>query len=122
MTPPLSTSHQVAEAAVPCVPAVLPIAVLSWRPAHSDSPSIPRGSETQFKSILDDGSATNAKIKLLWIGCGKQEPRFGSNEQFSQLLTSHQIKNTLLGLDGLHNYTLWRKFLIEFAPLLFRTN
>lgn len=84
------------------------------------SPSIPRDPETQFKTLLDGGAQSNAKIKLLWIGCGKQEPRFGSNEQFVKLLADHQISSKFVGLDGLHNYTLWRKFLAEMSPLMFR--
>jgi enterochelin esterase family protein len=84
------------------------------------SPSIPRDAETTLKPVLDGRSRTNSMLKLLWIGCGKQEPRFGSNEQFVKLLADHEISSRFVGLDGLHNFTLWRKFLIEMTPLMFR--
>lgn len=84
------------------------------------SPAIPRDPQTALKPFLDAGAKNNELIKLLWIGCGKQEPRFGSSEQFVKLLSDHQIKSTFVGLDGLHNYTLWRKFLTQMTPLMFR--
>jgi enterochelin esterase-like enzyme len=84
------------------------------------SPAIPRDPTTTLKSTLDARAKTNEKLKLLWIGCGKQEPRFANTEQFVKLLTDHEIKCTFVGQDGLHNYILWRKFLTQLAPLLFR--
>jgi enterochelin esterase-like enzyme len=85
------------------------------------SAAIPRDPATTLKATLDAGAKNNERIKLLWIGCGKQEEgRFASNEQFVKLLTDHEIKTTFVGLDGLHNYTLWRKFLAQIAPLMFR--
>jgi enterochelin esterase family protein len=78
------------------------------------SPSIPRDSANLVAGV------SNAKLNLLWIGCGKQEPRLGTNQQFVKLLNDHQISNSFVTLDGLHNYTLWRKFLIQMAPLMFR--
>ena len=84
------------------------------------SPAIPRDAETRLKPTLDGGTRSNQMIKLLWIGCGKQEGGFGNSEQFVKLLADHEIAARFVGLDGLHNYTLWRKFLIEMAPLMFR--
>ena len=85
------------------------------------SAAIPRDPPATFKPLLDAGAKSNERIKLLWIGCGKQEtPRFAANEQFAKLLSDHGIENTFVGLDGLHNYTLWRKFLAQMAPLIFR--
>jgi enterochelin esterase-like enzyme len=84
------------------------------------SSAIPANFETRFKSLLDDPAGTNKKLKLLWIGCGKQDGAFDRNQKLSELLTSHQIKNTFYPTEGLHNYTVWRRYLVEVAPLLFR--
>lgn len=85
------------------------------------SAAIPRDPAATLKATLDARGKTNEKFKLLWIGCGKQEtPRFAANEQFAKLLADHDVRNTFVALDGLHNYTLWRKFLAQLAPLLFR--
>jgi enterochelin esterase-like enzyme len=85
------------------------------------SAAIPRDPPATFKTTLDGGAKSNERIRLLWIGCGKQEgARYDSNEQLAKLLSDHGIKHTFVGMDGLHNYTLWRKFLVQMTPLMFR--
>jgi enterochelin esterase-like enzyme len=86
----------------------------------SFSGAIPNDFETRYKSLLDDPAGTNAKLKLVWIGCGKQDSLFPRSEQLAQLMDSHKIKNVFFPIDGRHNYTAWRKFLIDTAPRLFR--
>ncbi len=84
------------------------------------SSAVPADFETQFRSLLDDPEGTNAKIKLLWIGCGKQDSLFPRSQKLSELLDAHKIHHTFRITDGRHNYTLWRQYLGEIAPLLFR--
>jgi enterochelin esterase-like enzyme len=84
------------------------------------SSAIPQNFETRFHSLLDDPKGTNKKLKLLWIGCGRQDSAFERNEKLSELLTAHRISNTFHPTEGLHNYAVWRRYLSEVAPLLFR--
>jgi enterochelin esterase-like enzyme len=84
------------------------------------SSAVPGGFEDRFKTLLDDPIRTNAKLKLLWIGCGRQYPGFARNQRLSELLARHQIKHTFHPTDGLHNFAVWRRYLAETAPLLFR--
>ena len=84
------------------------------------SSAVPRDFETRFKSLLENPEATNRKLKLLWIGCGRQDSAFERNKGLSELLTEHKIQNTFHPTEGLHNFAIWRKYLIEVAPLLFR--
>jgi enterochelin esterase family protein len=84
------------------------------------SSAVPGNFENRFKSLLDDPKGTNAKLKLLWIGCGRQDSAFERNQKLSELLTSHQIKNTFYPTEGLHNFAVWRRYLVEVSPLLFR--
>ncbi len=84
------------------------------------SSAVPGGFETRFKALLDDPEGTNKKMKLLWIGCGRQDGAFARNQQLSELLTARKIRNTFHPTEGLHNYAVWRKYLAEVAPLLFR--
>jgi enterochelin esterase family protein len=83
------------------------------------SSAIPANFENRFKSLLDDPKGTNERLKLLWIGCGRQDPGFERNKKLSELLTAHQVKNTFHPTEGLHNYAVWRKYLAEVAPRLF---
>lgn len=84
------------------------------------SSAVPRDFETRFKPLLDDPTGTNKKLKLLWIGCGRQDFAFERNQKLSELLTAHRIKNTFHATEGLHNFAIWRRYLVEVAPLLFR--
>jgi enterochelin esterase-like enzyme len=59
-------------------------------------------------------------LKAFWIGCGKQDPVFPRAQKLSELLNAKQIKHTFRASEGPHTYTEWRKYLAEFAPLLFR--
>jgi enterochelin esterase family protein len=77
--------------------------------------------EQRYKAVVDDPEGTNAKLKLLWLGCGRQDSAFAGVERLSQSLTTHKIRHTFLPTEGRHNYTVWRKYLIEVAPLLFQT-
>jgi enterochelin esterase-like enzyme len=61
-----------------------------------------------------------AKIKLLWIACGKEDGLLKANREFKAWLTSKNVKFTDVETDGAHTWPVWRRNLVEFAPLLFR--
>jgi enterochelin esterase-like enzyme len=84
------------------------------------SSAVPANFEARFKALLDDPDGTNAKLKLLWIGCGLDDPAFQRNRQLSELLSSRKIQLVFRATEGRHNYTVWRQYLAEVAPLLFR--
>jgi enterochelin esterase family protein len=84
------------------------------------SSAVPRDFEVRFKALLDDPEGTNRKLKVLWIGCGRQDGAFERNQKLSELLTAHKIRNTFHPTEGLHNFAVWRRYLVEVAPLLFR--
>jgi enterochelin esterase family protein len=84
------------------------------------SGAIPQDFETRFADLLKDPKSTNEKLKVLWIGCGEQDSLFPRSKNLSDLLTKHEIRHVFHPTDGVHNYTVWRKYLAEYAPLLFR--
>ncbi len=84
------------------------------------SAAVPGDFETRFEQLLNDPKSTNAKLKTIWIGCGKQDSLFPRSQKFSELLTAHKIQNTFRATEGAHTYTVWRQYLGEFVPLLFR--
>jgi enterochelin esterase family protein len=63
----------------------------------------------------------NGQIHLLWVGCGKDDGLFPSNQKFEQWLTSKGIVHTWVETPGRHSFVLWRRYLAEFAPQLFQT-
>lgn len=86
----------------------------------SFSGAVPTDFETRFAALLHDAKDTNQKLKVLFIGCGQQDAIFSRSRNLSELLTKHQVNHTFHPIDGVHNYTVWRKYLAEYAPMLFR--
>jgi len=86
----------------------------------SFSGAIPGDFETRFAGLLKDPTAANSKLQALWIGCGRQDSLFTRSRSLDELLTAHSVRHTFREIDGVHNYTVWRRFLAEYAPLLFR--
>jgi enterochelin esterase family protein len=84
------------------------------------SSAVPASFENRFNSLLNDPAGTNRKLKLLWIGCGRQDPAFARNEKLAEILARHEIRHTFHATEGLHNFAIWRRYLIDVAPLLFR--
>jgi enterochelin esterase family protein len=76
--------------------------------------------EGRYRALFDDPDGTNAKLKLLWIGCGRQDSLFARAQALSETLATRKIRHIWLPTEGRHTYTVWRNYLIEVAPLLFQ--
>ena len=87
----------------------------------SFSGAVPADFDTRFTSILTDAKSANEKLKVLWIGCGRQDSAFSRSQGLSDVLTKNHVKHVFHATEGVHNYTVWRKYLAEYAPLLFRS-
>jgi enterochelin esterase family protein len=61
-----------------------------------------------------------ADFKTLWIGCGRQDSLFERSQKLSGLLESRGIRHIFRATEGNHTYTVWRQYLSELVPLLFR--
>jgi enterochelin esterase family protein len=75
--------------------------------------------EQTLAAALGDAKATNAKYKLVWLGIGKDDFLLKANQQFDELLTARGVKHTFRLTEGNHGWPVWRRYLVEFAPLLF---
>src|SRR5206468_1879677 len=65
-------------------------------------------------------SKVNAKLRLLWIACGTEDPLIETNRKFRQWLNSKGVKYTAIETPGMHTWMVWRRNLAAFAPLIFR--
>jgi enterochelin esterase family protein len=72
-----------------------------------------------FASLTADPLAANAKLHLLWIGCGSDDGLFPAAQSFSAFLDEAKIKHTFCTMPGAHTWIVWRNFLVQFAPQLF---
>jgi enterochelin esterase family protein len=62
----------------------------------------------------------NARIKLLWIACGKDDGLIGINRELSSWLHEKNVRFTQIETPGAHTWMVWRRNLAELTPLLFR--
>ena len=69
---------------------------------------------------LDSVQATNKKLKLLWIACGKDDFLLKRNEDFIALLKEKGIRHEWHLTDGAHSWPVWRTYLADLAPRLFQ--
>jgi enterochelin esterase-like enzyme len=70
-------------------------------------------------AALDAPDATNQKLKLLWIACGKDDFLLRRNEQFIALLKEKNLQHEWHPTDGDHSWPVWRIYLADLAPKLF---
>jgi enterochelin esterase-like enzyme len=77
-------------------------------------------SREAIAGTLNDAKATNEKLKLLWIGCGKDDFLRQRNEEFIALLKEKDIRHEWHLTDGNHSWPVWRIYLGELAPKLFQ--
>ena len=62
----------------------------------------------------------NGQLRLLWIACGKEDRLIEGNKKLLEWLQSKDIRYTWVETPGAHTWMLWRRYLAEFAPLLFQ--
>ena len=90
--------------------------LFGWVGAFSSA--IPEGEN--LEKLLAEPEAINDKLKLLWIGCGKNDFLFERNQKFLERLETDKISHVGHITEGAHEWRLWRIYLSEFVPLLFR--
>lgn len=85
----------------------------------SFSGSAPKTAEFPFEE-MGLSKDINRQVHLLWLGCGREDFLLNRNKQFSTTLRQVGIDHELHLTAGVHNYAVWRRYLAEFAPRLFR--
>jgi enterochelin esterase family protein len=74
--------------------------------------------EEQHKSVLDNPDLKKG-LRLLWIGCGKEDFLVPTSNATVAMLKGHQFDVVSRESAGGHTWINWRDYLHEFAPLLF---
>ncbi len=82
------------------------------------SSSVPR--DDAVAMALDVPEKTNEHLRLLWIGCGKDDFLLERNQAFVGQLKEKGIEHEWHLTDGNHSWPVWRLYLAEFAPRLFQ--
>jgi enterochelin esterase family protein len=71
----------------------------------------------QFPSL--DAKA-NDRLRLLWIACGEQDGLITLNKGLIDWLKTRDIWHTWVPTPGQHSFRVWRRYLADFATLLFQ--
>jgi len=82
------------------------------------SAAIPESDSVQ--DAMKNAAATNEKLKLLWIACGKDDFLLDQNLAAIEAFKAAGIKHQWHLTGGSHAWPVWRGYLADFAPLLFR--
>jgi enterochelin esterase family protein len=70
--------------------------------------------------LLKDPVAVNREMKLLFLGCGTEDPRYQPHRQLVALLEKNGIRHEFHSTPGEHEWRAWRHLLADFMPKLFR--
>jgi enterochelin esterase family protein len=83
------------------------------------SSAIPK--DEKVEELLAEPKSINDRLNLLWIGCGSKDFLFEANQKFFERLKADGIEHVAYISDGGHDWRIWRRYLNEFVPLLFKT-
>jgi len=67
-----------------------------------------------------DAVMLNKKLKVLWLGCGTDDPGYNGVKAIDDLLTKKDVKHIWNQSGGGHSWPNWQVYLSKYAPLLFR--
>src|SRR5579863_827890 len=70
--------------------------------------------------FLDRPDDVNRKLKLLFLSCGSEDPRYPGQLDLADTLKSHHIRYVWYPTPGVHEWKVWRHALAEFAQNLFQ--
>jgi len=71
-------------------------------------------------ALKTDPAKANERLKLLWLAIGKEDGGLKSKQALSAALKEMGIRHEYKETDGAHRWSVWRIYLAEFLPRLFR--
>jgi enterochelin esterase-like enzyme len=71
-------------------------------------------------TLAANPAKANKLIDLLWIACGKDDAALKGATTLHQALEKAGITHTFLETEGAHHWRVWRRYLRDLAPLLFK--
>jgi len=79
------------------------------------------GADTEpLSTLAADPAKANKQIDLLWIACGKEDTAMKGAKTLHGALEQAGIKHTFLETEGAHHWRVWRRYLRDLSPLLFK--
>jgi enterochelin esterase family protein len=76
--------------------------------------------EKHLPGFLDRPEDVNRKLKLLFLSCGTEDPRYPGQLDLAAKLKQHNIRYVWYPSPGVHEWKVWRHALAEFAQRVFQ--
>jgi enterochelin esterase-like enzyme len=85
------------------------------------SPAANARVSTIYAARLKNSAALNKQFKLFWLGVGKDDTLTGPGDRaFAEAIDKAGMSFVFKETEGRHEWTVWRQYLNEVAPLLFK--
>ena len=85
------------------------------------SPAASGRVDQYYAELMRHPEKINKQFKLFWVGVGKDDTLTGPGDRaFVEALRKNGVKHTFVESEGRHEWTVWRHYLNEVAPLLFK--
>ena len=78
------------------------------------------GADVIVPGLFTNAAQKAARLKLLYMSCGTEDPRMPFQKQTFDDLTRNGFKPVFMSFAGAHQWKVWRSSLNDFAPRLFR--
>ena len=78
-----------------------------------------REPESVLAAFWEDPFAVATPVHLLWIAVGRDDFLIEENRRFDALLTERGVPHQYVETGGGHQWMVWRRYLAEFARILF---
>lgn len=79
-----------------------------------------REPDTTIGPILKQSGKLNKQLKSLWFACGIDDFLLNENRKFSSILDERGIRHGYKETPGNHSWPVWRKYLAEYLPMVFK--
>jgi len=85
------------------------------------SPAVTGRVDQYYSAVLKNPETINKQFKLFWVGVGKDDTLTGPGDHaFVDALKKSGVKHTFVESEGRHEWTVWRHYLNDVTPLLFK--
>jgi enterochelin esterase-like enzyme len=76
--------------------------------------------EKHLPGFLDHPDNVNRELKLLFLSCGTEDPRYIGQLDLADNLKRHTIRYVWYPTPGVHEWKVWRQALAEFSQKIFQ--
>jgi enterochelin esterase family protein len=76
--------------------------------------------ESAYAGALEDVESANEQLDFFWIGCGRDDRLLPRSRKLTEVLTEQGVEHTYVETHGAHTWEVWRRYLNDVAPMLFR--